>query len=175
MKFFFVSAKDKGAQPQLKNWFDILNPRVVNSGNYHEVPELLNFDVSTSEEGFSTDVIDSPFLLISNRFSKVAGMYDENLQFKKFLLYDQEKKDSAVYFLPTLEYVNCLSDQCEYQNNGAVISRVVLDRKKIKHMHIFKIADPRLAGRGAVISLELAESAIRRWIFHFKIEEIELA
>jgi len=138
MKYFFISSISKAHQPQLQNWFSILNPRVVNAGRYHEIPELTHFDVSTSEEGFGTDVIDAPFFLISAPFFKVASMYDEDLQFKKFRLHDPQKIVAKLYLLPTLPHVDALSDWCEYRNNGAVISRVVLDKKKIKYWHISK-------------------------------------
>lgn len=132
-------------------------------------------DVSTTEESFTADVIDAPYFLISLRFFEVAQMFEKSLHYKRLRLRNLEKEIARLYLLPTIEHVDCLSEQCEYTNNGAIISKLVLEREKVRYWDIFKIPDTRVPNGAVVISLELAESLLRRGIHHFKLQELDLA
>lgn len=122
------------------------------------------------------DIYKYPTYMVSDPIKKVLAMYDDAISFKGIQVFPVELKDvkkikerAKTYWVYDCVHVDCLSQDTVFLPNGEV-EEVILDRKKIKPLDIFR---PKgLMENRLVVSLPVAESLLRRNTYGVGIQEI---
>jgi len=128
-------------------------------GKRQEIPELLQF----------------PMFLAGDRMKQVISLYEEQICWKGIHVYPMEEamleEVSPVYWFGGYTVQDCLHPDAEFYPNG-MLKNLVLQRKAIRNINIFQVGG--LLETRIVISLDLAESILRRNIYGAGIEEVDI-
>jgi hypothetical protein len=160
MKEYFLLSGDRryNRTPRLKNPFSALDKGHINTKEAHKLPERIILEAEERDEYDCPDIFDDRLFLVSEKVKRVFSFYDENMPFKTVVLLCGRGTLQSQYFLPVFEDVFCLHENSEY-TEYKVLKRIVLDREKIRHKSVFRIAGHTSK---AVIRLDAAESLLRR-------------
>ena len=173
MKYFELQDNpDLKYAPRIKNWYDKLDTRDITLARFPDLPQRQLFILDSAEKIIFTDLILFPFLLVSPSVMNVIQMYKELCFFRDVVLLDQVGGESKLYHLPVFNETSklqvvekgdkLLGDLHFNQLN----EKVYLDKK------IFWVNDSEK--RHTIISLDLAESMLKRNITGLGIKEVEL-
>lgn len=175
MKYFEIQdSPELKYAPQLKDWYGKFDVRDIRIDTFPKLPDMQLFMIEPSENTIFTDLILFPFLLVSPMVQEVIKMYRERCFYRKIILLDQKNQESRLYYLPVLDETNNIQLQrIEYINGKGVPEtpnirgeRIELDR------NLFWVKD--LKKRHIILSLDMAESLIRREITGLGLCEVEL-
>ena len=172
MKYFVAEANPEFYQPELKNWYNILNPRLISQCRYDEIPGSLIFEVEPNPRAFVTDIISFPYFMITYEAESVLKLYDPRLSYCRMDLFDTLNGNVKPYLLPFFETIDCLTDKTTYTRDHSDVISPVMNLNKTAGLSIFRPMG--FSNKKAVISLELAESLLRRKIRGLFLTEIEL-
>ena len=165
MKYFEIQeAPELKYAPQLENWYGKFDVRDIRLEGFPRLPDRQLFTIKPSDKTIFTDIIQFPFLLLSLKVTEVIKMYRERCFCRDVILLDQISGRSELYQLPVFDETDKLS--IRERQDGAQSETVELDK------HIFWVRDS--LKRHTVISLDLAESLLRREITGLGLKEIEL-
>lgn len=115
------------------------------------------------------DVLLAPLYLVEDKIYRVASMYDETLLFRKVSLVNLDRATRKSYWLPLLDRMDCLhSDSKFYKDNS--VEQLVLDEEKVRGKEMFKIEG--ITPNWVVVSMNIAESVMRREPFGVRFEEV---
>lgn len=169
MKYFLLS-KDKAfiTAPDILNWYEDL--KLIDEKNLYKMEKRKILKIKGEKRRVWTDVISVPNFFVSKKIKEIIEKYDNKIKFKQVILLDSENETKEVYYLPLLEFIDCLSDKSNIKMNR--IEKGVLEKEKIKDKIIFRIGDVK--NRYVVIRLDLAESILRRNARGISLEEIEV-
>ena len=166
MKYFEIQeAPELKYAPQLENWYGKFDVRDIKLEGFPRLPDRQLFTIKPSDRTIFTDIIQSPFLLLSLKVTEVIKMYRERCFCRDVILLDQISGKSELYQLPVFDETDKLS--IRERQGGAQSETVVLDK------HIFWVRDS--LKRHTIISLDLAESLLRREVTGLGLKEIELS
>lgn len=175
MKYFEMQdSPELKYAPQLKDWYGKFDVRDIRLDRYPKLPDMQLFIVEPSENMVFTDIILFPFLLVSPTVRKVIEMYRERCFFRDIILLDQKKNESKLYHLPVLDETSGIQLRNIRYQNGTRIP----DEKKMQGQpldlgrNLFWVRDP--AKRHIILSLDMAESLIRRGVTGLGLCETEL-
>ncbi|MDE7477110.1 MAG: hypothetical protein K2M91_04020 [Lachnospiraceae bacterium] len=160
--------------PRLKNVFGKFDIRDIQLETYPKLPERQVFFVEPSEKNIFTDIILSPFLLITPTVLDVIKMYKELCFYREVFLIDQLQRKSQLYFLPVFNETKKLQVVGKEYDNGTCISKPAerQGEKVFVDKNIFWVSDS--LKRHTIISMDFAESLIRREVFGLGLKEVEL-
>lgn len=165
MKYFEIQeAPELKYAPQLENWYGKFDVRDIRLEGFPRLPDRQLFTIKPSDRTIFTDIIQFPFLLLSLKVAEVIKMYRERCFCRDVILLDQISGKSELYQLPVFDETDKLS--IRERQDGAQSETVELDK------HIFWVRDS--LKRHTVISLDLAESLLRREVTGLGLKEIEL-
>lgn len=118
------------------------------------------------------DILSQPAFLISDKLKRLFALYDPEMQFKgiRVYAYDLEDNEAPLYWWPYIPFVDCLSTQATKYSTG-MLEHCVLDRSALPNRDIFRING--ILENKIVISLQVAESMIRRKMTGFTLKPIE--
>ncbi|MED1917484.1 hypothetical protein P4V64_19360 [Bacillus thuringiensis] len=139
---------------------------------FEQLPPISVLDVNTDGGHTYTDWLEKPMPMISERMKTITAKYNPSVQWKRVDLIDSETNLRNVYWAMQVPAVDCLSMETAFHLNGTV-KRLVLDTDKIKAHHFFKvqgILEPYI-----VVSLDAAESFLRRSLNGFVLQKVEQA
>lgn len=166
MKYFEIQeAPELKYAPQLENWYGKFDVRDIKLEGFPKLPDRQLFTIKPSDRTVFTDIIQFPFLLLSLKVTDVIKMYRERCFCRDVILLDQISGKSELYQLPVFDETDKLS--IRERQAGTQDGTVVLDK------HIFWVRDS--FKRHTVISLDLAESLLRREVTGLGLKEIELS
>lgn len=166
MKYFEIQeAPELKYAPQLENWYGKFDVRDIKLEGFPRLPDRQLFTIKPSDRTIFTDIIQFPFLLLSLKVTEVIKMYRERCFCRDVILLDQISGKSELYQLPVFDETDRLS--IRERQVGSQSETVVLDK------HIFWVRDS--LKRHTVISLDLAESLLRREVTGLGLKEIELS
>ena len=166
MKYFELrEAPELKYAPQLENWYGKFDVRDIKLEGFPRLPDRQLFTIKPSDRTIFTDIIQFPFLLLSLKVTEVIKMYRERCFCRDVILLDQISGKSELYQLPVFDETDKLS--IRERQDGAKNETVELDK------HIFWVRDS--LKRHTVISLDLAESLLRREVTGLGLKEIELS
>ena len=175
MKYFEIQdSPELKYAPQIKDWYGKFDVRNIRIDTFPKLPDMQLFMIEPSENTIFTDIILFPFLLVSPMVQKVIKMYRERCFFRKVILLDQKNQESMLYYLPVLDETSEIQLRSVRYQNGSRIP----DEKKIQGhplepgRNLFWIRDS--IKRHIVISLDMAESLIRRGVTGLGLCETEL-
>ena len=165
MKYFELQeAPELKYAPQLENWYGKFDVRDIKLEGFPRLPDRQLFTIKPSDRTIFTDIIQFPFLLLSLKVTEVIKMYRERCFCRDVILLDQISGKSELYQLPVFDETDKLS--IRERQDGTKNETVELDK------HIFWVRDS--LKRHTVISLDLAESLLRREVTGLGLKEIEL-
>ncbi len=176
MKYFEIQdSPELKYAPQLKDWFGRFDVRDICPLGFPKLPERELFFIEPSENTLFTDIILFPFLLISPMVLDVINMYREVCFYREIILLDQQSGLSKIYYLPVFDETRSVFLVEKQYKNGISLSefpslgnskRIYTDR------NIFWVRDTKK--RHIVISLDMAESLIRRNVTGLGLKEVML-
>lgn len=175
MKYFEIqdSPELKYAQ-QLKDWYGKFDVRDICPTGFPKLPERELFLIEPSKNTIFTDIILFPFLLISPMVRDVIQMYQEVCFYRDIILLDQESGLSRIYYLPVLDETRRIRLVGKQYKNGICLSGPEPpDKKKVYiDKNLFWVRDSKK--RHIVISMDMAESLIRRKVNGLGLREVTL-
>lgn len=172
--FKMTDAPESKHEPQLKNWYGRFDVRDITLKSYAKLPDREMFFVESESNMQFVDIIHSPFLLVLPRVKEVIKMYREVCFMKEIVLFDQQNEKMQLYYLPVFDETNQIQLVTYRYKEGACVSWDKQRRKEeipIKK-HIFWVREGDK--RHTILSLDLAESLIRRGITGLGLEEVGL-
>ena len=175
MKYFEIKdSPELKYATKLKNWYGKFDVRNINPLGYPKLPEKELFFIEKSEKVIFTDFILFPFLLISPLVREVIQMYKEVCFYREIILLDQQSGLSKIYYLPVLDETKsiqlvekqCKNEVCQLKFEPANNREVFIDR------NLFWVRDAKK--RHTIISLDMAESLIRRNVIGLGLQNLDL-
>lgn len=160
--------------PRIKSLFGKFDIRTIQLETYPQIPERQVFIVEPSNKTIFTDIILSPFLMISSTVLDVIKMYKDLCFYREVYLIDQLQRKSQLYFLPVFNETRALSVEGIEYDNGKNISKQSQQQgeKVFVNKNIFWVSDS--LKRHTILSMDIAESLIRREVFGLGLKEVEL-
>lgn len=173
MKFFLVSwAANGNPVPRIVNWRTKLDYHAVQTGEIERLQKRTLLYIENNPETVFTDIICRPFLLVSSLIWDVMKMYDIRQEGKQIILLDGVYGFAEIYYLQKLPECVCLHDDTEFNNDGTIIKKLILDKEIIENLPpLFRVAGIQkdyVIGR-----LDFVESILRRGAKGIKLEELE--
>lgn len=165
MKYFEIQdSPELKYAPQLKDWYGKFDVRDIKLDTFPKLPKSQLFMIEPSKNTVFTDIILFPFLLVSPMVHEVITMYRERCFFRNVILLDQLNKESKMYYMPVLDETSDIRLQRVEYKNGVCISNIHTAAKKIVDLekNLFWVRDTKK--RHIILSLDMAESLIRRGI-----------
>ncbi|WP_235839267.1 hypothetical protein [Clostridium sp. Marseille-P2415] len=167
MKYFILTNGDKNPFPQIINWSQTIDVRMLTRDEYQKMPPSIQLNAKLGMDGIFPDVIDKPFLLFSRTAMEVTALYDSAIPFLFFALFDTGKGECASYFCPVLEEEECLAGK-----PGPGQREIILTRRKMNGLPLFRV---RIGMESAaIIRMDLAESLLEREIVGMELKEVRL-
>lgn len=158
--------------PCLINWFNVFDARKLRPETAREIPYRSLIAVKPDAMLCFTDVVLSPYLLLSASLKKVVAAYEPGVQYKDVVLLDKEHEQYELYYLPILEEVDCLHETSECTLDRSRIKRAVFAREKLSARSIFRVGG--LKDAHIAVRLDLAESFLRRKAAGMALTEVEV-
>lgn len=160
--------------PQIKNWYGTFDVRDIKMETFPKLPKRQLYTVEPLESLIFTDIILFPFLLVSPMVKKVIEIYREQSFYREIILLNQISGESKTYYLPVLNEAEELQIvEQNYKNGEPVINTEIPEGTRVLvNRHIFWVRD--LSKRHTVISLELAESLLKRGAIGVGLKEVIL-
>lgn len=122
------------------------------------------------ENSLYPQMIESPCVMVEKGIYDVIRMYDPEIIFKSVSIINREKKTNRNYYLALLDRLDCLHESSEFHKDHSV-ARLVLDKSKIKNVHMFKIQG--ISPNTVIVSMDIVESILRREWFGICFKEVE--
>ncbi|KZE79612.1 hypothetical protein AV654_15020 [Paenibacillus elgii] len=143
-----------------------------NNVKFEELPPVSVLPVEYSRTCEYVDWLGKPMRMASDRMKSLMEKYNRYIRFKRVELIDTKQSGQHSYWIMQVPAVECLSPQSEF-HPGGTLKRLVLDREQVKGHHMFAIQgilEPYI-----VVSLDVAESLLRRHWTGFILQKIERA
>lgn len=174
MKYFLLSCEEKGNPvPRIVNWMTRLDYHAVQTREIGKLPPRTLLYIENNPETVFPDIINSPFLLVSEMIWDVMKKYGIKQAGKQIVLLDGVYGFAEIYYLQNLQECTCLHADTLFNNDGSAIRRLILNRAAAGRLPpFFRIAGVRkdyVVGR-----LDFVESILRRGAKGIKIEELEM-
>lgn len=175
MKYFkMTDTQELEHAPKLKDWYGRFDVRDITLEGFPKLPDRELFFVESEQDMQFTDIIRFPFLLISPRIKELIKKYRELCFVKEVILLDQKMERPELYYLPVFDEIKQVQIVTSRYVDGVCVSREGRPGKKLPAIkkHIFWVREGDK--RHTVISLDLAESLIRRKVTGLRLEEVRL-
>jgi len=170
MRYFLIYADQKNPQPRFLDWYEQQRPgNWWNRDIYDSLEPRSHFKVELNQELEFMDLIQHPYFMVSKEFASLIQMYDAAIAFKMAILFDKKNKRTALYQIPRLPVVDCLSELSELSRDKSEIEKGVLLEAQVRGRPIFRIKG--VSRKYVVANLELVESAYRRKVMGMRIQE----
>lgn len=161
MKYFLMEEDKTIAQrPFLLSWHEKYDVRLINPQNGYKLPRRELLLIRANPETLFTDIISTPFFLVSEKVNKTLKMYEPRLMTKELVLMDKEHGKAERYFLPLFEEADCLGEGTRFNMDHSRITKIVLDETKIGDRSIFKVAG--VEKQYIIGCLDIVESILKR-------------
>lgn len=157
--------------PQLINWYGIQDVRLIRWETYHKLQNRLVYNVGSTETITATDIISSPFLLVSSMVKDTINLYGDAVVFKEIILINDCNTFSELYYMPIMEENSEIT--MAYRKQSGHNKRYKNDLAWIEERSIFWIKHKN--SRATIINLDLAESLLRRNAVGLHLEEVILS
>lgn len=173
MRYFWIYADQKNPQPQFNNWFKVVRPgRSSLTEVYHSLQHRNRFVIKMAPDVGFMDIISFPQFMVSREFADVIRMYDRTIRFRNLSLFEEKNHRTALYKLPALPELDCLTEDSELSRDKKDIIKGILRQEQIERYPIFQIS--QVSVRYVIANLELVESLYRRKIMGMKIQEFDV-
>ncbi|MBZ9691436.1 hypothetical protein [Clostridium sp. M14] len=169
---YFILKQDRDLENAIEiEGFNNSKKMILFKENESTFKDSTNIPIKCNENSVYPDFIQAPVLLVSDEIHKVFKMYENTIVYKLAFFTSLKMKIQKVYRLVLTDTIDALSDKTTYFKNGWV-DKIILDKKKIGDYNIFQIK----AGVEYyfVVSLDVAESILKRRFTGIKFEKVEV-
>jgi len=150
-----------------------ISKRDITLSRWKTIKKRTLLHIESDENTLHTGLITMPFLLFEEEVYKTVSKYDPRMPSRQIILLDVKNNISCLYYLPILPRVDCISLKCELSNaNTKFVDTPIIIYEKIRGNHIFWLE--KFNSDLPVISLDLAESILRRNTMGIKLIPVEL-
>lgn len=102
MKYYQITVHDKYIAPTPKGWFGIIDPKTIERKEIFGLQKRILLHVDKHMQMVFTDVVTSPYFMVSALVRDVIKMYVPNVFFARIVLFDQENRRSKAYYIPDI-------------------------------------------------------------------------
>lgn len=174
MKFFLLNWEENGNPvPRIVNWMAKLDYHAVQTKRLEKLPSRTLLYIENNPETVFSDIITSPFLLVSELVWDVMKKYDIRQEGKQIVLLDGVYGFAEVYYMQNMQECACLHADTQFNNNGTVIKELILDKATAVSLPpFFRVAGMQkdyIIGR-----LDFVESLLRRGAKGIRLEELKM-
>ncbi len=174
MKYFLINWEEQGNPvPRIVNWMEMLDYHAIQTREIKKLPQRTLLYIDNNPETVFSDIINSPFFLVSKMVWDVMNKYGIRQEGKQIVLLDGVYGFAEIYYLLNLKECSCLHTDTEFNNDSTVIKKLILEKKKSDNLPPFF----RVGGmqRDYIIGrLDFVESILRRGAKGIRLEELEL-
>lgn len=156
--------------PRIINWYGVQDVELIKWETYHKLKNRQIYMIEPSEQRIFTDIITFPFLLVSDLMKDTIKMYPDEVVFKETILMDTEHQVEKSYYLPIMQENKEIT--LSYRGESAPPVKDAKVPEWSRDKNIFWILDKQK--RHTIISLDLAESLLRRNIIGMQLKEVYL-
>lgn len=164
---YFILSQDRRIKGFV-NYSDVKNLKIKEILQDKITP--ISLQVNNEKDYDYLDIIEGDITIVSEKLKVLLEKYDENIFFRPLVFQDLEKQKQSLYWISVFEEVDCVSDKSEFNKNGT-IKKLVINKEKAKGYRIFTIKGT--LEKIIVVSLDLAESILRRGFLGIKINKIK--
>lgn len=172
MKYFILEqGKEYTRNPQIKGWYgklDIHSLKQVGSG----LKDKMIFEVDITESTLFPDILVKPVLMVSAAMRDIIFKYEKKVFFKEVLFMNVEGTQKYTYYIPFLPRVNCFKDVTCFHKNMNKKETCIVDISKMWNRHIVEAEGND--EQCIVISLDLAESILRKGLIGIGLREVSI-
>lgn len=172
MKYYLMNWEESGNPvPRIRNWSKQLDYHAVQKRQFDCLPNRSILHIEENPHTVFADLIETPFLLMSEMVWDVAKTYGACTKGRQMVLLDGVNGFAEIYYMPLLKPCSCLSESTVFNNDHSVIHRLVMDKKKEKQwLPVFRVAEMEkdyVIGR-----LDFVESILRRGAKGIRLTEL---
>lgn len=154
-----------------------LYQHIMTKEHFAKIPEDQICYYKYSDEVEMPDVMLRPTFMVGRSIYNIVKLYDENIEWKSLQVFpdtlEYAREMVKSYWIPCLPEYKCLHEETIVLPNGTV-DRLVLNRRKMRNVDIFRVADARIKENLVAVSLPLAESINRRNVYGVSMERVEV-
>lgn len=173
MKYFLLEQDNRYSNvPKIADMYSKIDRKNLNLVDEYKIKDTIILYAHGDSDTKYLDILERPKYIVSEKMKKILNEYTDNIVFKYLPLIDIENKIQNNYYLPIFEEADVLSSKTEFNLVKTDARKIVLDGRKIKKRRIFKISG--LEKTKIVISLDVAESILRRDILGVNLKELEV-
>ncbi|KJD42938.1 imm11 family protein [Paenibacillus terrae] len=110
--------------------------------------------------------------LLSDPMKRILELYNTQARFKQLYIVNREPSRQELYWISSVPTVDGISEQTEFYAHDQTLKRLVLDSHKVNGHHFFRLSNVREPY--FIVSLEAAESLLRRSLSGFRLQKLEL-
>ncbi len=161
MKYFLLRTDPKFHNiPKVQDWFEKIDRRNIRMGESYKIENRQLFFAENDPQIVFPDVLSFPFFMVTEILRDVILAYEPKTIFKEIVLLEQENSKTCTYFMPILDYIDCLAPASTLTRDRSTIIDAVLDLGRLKGQSIFYIAS--VGNLYTVARLDIVESFLRR-------------
>lgn len=174
MKYFLLKTDSQfDTAPEIIDWFKRIDRRNIYLGKSHNIEKRQLFFIKENAHTVFPDVLSFPFFMVTEGLRDVIQMYEPRTIFKEIVLLGQKYAETCTYYLPILEYVDCLEPSSRLTMDRSTILDGIIDRRKVDDRSIFYLAEVR--NLYTIARLDIIESFLRRGAKGVSLEEVKIA
>lgn len=172
MKYFITQdRKDMTCFPCIRNWYNNIDVEAIQNGNYEKLNRFTTFFVTAEEPILFPDIINYPFLMVSEELFKVIKHFEPNLKMSRIVLIDPKDSQMATYYLPWLMCVDEIIEEYFLKRNSQ--QSFLMERKNnIETKTVFAVKNKRDNKKYTVFRIDLLETLLRRDYIGMDIKEV---
>jgi hypothetical protein len=125
-----------------------------------------------SDKSSYPEVLETPLYMVSETIRRVLELHDDHIVCKEVTMANLPKQTIKHYAVLLTDRIECLHDSTELYPDGSV-KKLVLDRSKIGDRRVFRVKG--ISAPYIIVSLDIAESVLRRNCFGVKFSHVDCA
>lgn len=173
MKYFLLQTDSRlNTAPEILDWFQRIDRRNIQMGKSYRIENRQLFFIKSNPNTFFPDVLSFPFFMVSEKIMSVIKLYEPKTIFKEIVLLDRKYAKSWIYYIPVLEYLDCLSDASSLTRDKSTILNAVINLNKVSDQSVFYVAG--VGNLYTVARLDIVESILRRGAKWIELREVSL-
>ena len=161
MKYFLIRTNPHfSTAPELIDWFRKIDRRKIRLGQSFEIENRQLFFIKENPNTVFVDILSFPFFMVTEVLKDIILMYEPRTIFKEIVLLDQKYAKTCTYYLPILEYIDCLDAASKLTMDRSTILETVIALDKVDDHSIFYMDG--VSNLYTVARLDIVESFLRR-------------
>lgn len=161
MKYFLIRTNPHfSTAPEIIDWFRKIDRRKIRLGQSFEIENRQLFFIKENPNTVFVDILSFPFFMVTEVLKDIILMYEPRTIFKEIVLLDQKYAKTCTYYLPILEYIDCLDAASKLTMDRSTILETVIALDKVNDHSIFYMDG--VSNLYTVARLDIVESFLRR-------------